>query len=182
MSSATRFMTAAVVLVAMATSCPAQDQPAKQWVWLSKQGVWGYGYQIQDGPQRGLWRVDPDSKRTPEELVPTTDLYGFAAILNQHRALAGLAPVAYDHELSEWAAAQQRSTGKPGPRPPHQRELLSELCLEHDRRRQHRRRLDEFTRTPRQYAFLVDHSFRNRLRTGTVLDHERAIMRRDRGL
>jgi hypothetical protein len=104
MSSATRFMTAAVVLVALATSCPAQDQPTKQWVWLSKQGVWGYGYQIQDGPQRGLWRVDPDSKRAPEELVPATDLYGFAAIVNQYRADAGLPPLAYDHELSVWAA------------------------------------------------------------------------------
>ena len=62
MSGAMRFMTAAVALMAMATSSPAEDQPAKQWVWLSKQGVWGYGYRIQDGPQRGLWRVDPDSE------------------------------------------------------------------------------------------------------------------------
>jgi hypothetical protein len=105
MSGATRLMTAAMALLAMATSCPAQDQPTKQWVWLNKQGVLGYGYQIQDGPHRGLWRVDPDSKRAPEELVPATDLYGFAAILNRYRALAGLPPLAYDHELSAWAAS-----------------------------------------------------------------------------
>src|SRR5260370_41848696 len=114
MSGATRLMTAAMALLAMATSCPAQDQPTKQWVWLNKQGVLGYGYQIQDGPQRGLWRVDPDSKRAPEELVPATDLYGFAAILNRYRALAGLPPLAYDHELSAWAAsnnAEQATRG-----------------------------------------------------------------------
>ena len=53
-------------------------------------------------------------KRTPEELVPTTDPYGFAAILNAHRAAAGLSPVAYDHDLSAWAAqnnAEQSSRG-----------------------------------------------------------------------
>jgi hypothetical protein len=104
MSSVTRFMTAALFLLAIATTCPAQDQPAKQWVWLSKQGVFAYGYQIQDGPYRGLWRVDPESKRAPDELVPSTDLYGFAAIINQIRAEAGLPPLAYDHDLTAWAA------------------------------------------------------------------------------
>jgi hypothetical protein len=114
MSSTTRITTAALVLVAMAASCPAQDQPTKQWVWLVKQGVWGYGYQIRDGPHRGLWRVDPDSKRAPKELVPTTDPYGFAALLNHYRVAAGLPPLAYDHDLSAWAAqnnAEQSNRG-----------------------------------------------------------------------
>ncbi len=87
---------AALIVVSLAGSCLAQDPPKKSWVWLTKQGVWGYGYQIDEGPNRGLWRIDPDSKRAPEELVPTADPYGFAAILNQYRAAAGLAPLAYD--------------------------------------------------------------------------------------
>jgi uncharacterized protein YkwD len=33
-----------------------------------------------------------------------SDPYGFAAILNQHRAAAGLQPVAYDPDLSSWAS------------------------------------------------------------------------------
>ena len=33
--------------------------PAKRWVWLAKQGVYGFGFQRQDG----LWVVDPSSKR-----------------------------------------------------------------------------------------------------------------------
>src|SRR5262249_10469552 len=32
---------------------------AKRWVWLSKQGVYGFGYQREDG----LWVIDPGSKR-----------------------------------------------------------------------------------------------------------------------
>jgi hypothetical protein len=114
MKKATRIITAALVVMTTAASSHAQDEPAKQWVWLSSQGVWGYGYQIQDGPHRGLWRVDPDSKRAPEELVPATDLYGFAGIINRIRAEAGLPALAYDHDLSIWAAqnnAEQASRG-----------------------------------------------------------------------
>ena len=33
-----------------------------------------------------------------------SDPYGFAVILNQHRAAAGLQPVAYDPNLSSWAS------------------------------------------------------------------------------
>jgi uncharacterized protein YkwD len=33
-----------------------------------------------------------------------SDPYGFVAILNQHRAAAGLQPVVYDPELSSWAS------------------------------------------------------------------------------
>jgi hypothetical protein len=114
MKSATWLMTSAFVVMSVAASAFAQDQPEKQWVWLNSQGVWGYGYQIQDGPHRGLWRVDPDSKRTPEELVPAADPYGFAAIINRLRAEAGLPALAYDHELSIWAAqnnAEQSNRG-----------------------------------------------------------------------
>jgi len=114
MISTTRIISAALVLMTMASTSLAQDQPPKQWVWLAKQGVWGYGYQIQDGPNRGLWRVDPESKRAPEELVPATDPYGFAAIINRYRAEAGLPALAYDHDLSAWAAqnnVEQSSRG-----------------------------------------------------------------------
>lgn len=126
MTSMTRISSVAVVLVAITSASRAQDQTAdepvtriamttssrmpertakpKQWVWLEKQGVWGYGYEIKDGPFCGLWRVDPDSKLKPEDLAPTADPYGFMACLNAYRAFAGLAPLSYDPDLSTWAA------------------------------------------------------------------------------
>jgi hypothetical protein len=116
MTGTTRISMSVLALVLLATAVPSQaeDPPAKQWVWLAKQGVWGYGYQIQDGPHRGLWRVDPDSKRTPEEFAPATDPYGFAAILNSYRAAAGLPPLAYDHDLSLWAAQNNAEQSQRG--------------------------------------------------------------------
>ncbi len=93
-----------LILLAIASPTQSQEPQAKQWVWLARQGVWGYGYQIEDGPYRGLWRIDPDSKRPPEPVAPATDPHGFAEIINRFRASAGLPPLAYDHELSVWAA------------------------------------------------------------------------------
>lgn len=107
MNGTTRTITAALtlaLLAASAVSSRAQEGPTKQWVWLAKQSVWGYGYQVQDGPHKGLWRIDPETKRAPEEPSPTADPYGFALILNRHRAAAGLPAVEYDHDLSAWAA------------------------------------------------------------------------------
>ena len=58
-----------------ATAAPPRAGPAGETVGLAlKQGVWGYGYQIKDGPHRGLWRVDPDSKVSPEDLAPRPTL------------------------------------------------------------------------------------------------------------
>lgn len=99
----------AVALILSATAAPglatevptATTEPVKQWVWLKSQGVWGYGSQIQDGPARGLWRIDPGTKRAPTPLVG--DPYGFAAVLNSIRASMGLSAAAYDPELSTWA-------------------------------------------------------------------------------
>jgi hypothetical protein len=100
----TPFATTVLLLLSLTTQTRAEDSPAKHWVWLEKQGVWGYGYQIEDGPQKGLWRIDPGTKRAPEEPTPATDPYGFHAIINQYRASAGLPPLGYDHELASWAA------------------------------------------------------------------------------
>ena len=114
MRISTRIATTALVLCATAAPSRAQDEPAKQWVWLARQGVYGYGYQIEDGPHRGLWRIDPGSKRGPDDLAPAADPYGFAPILNTLRASAGLAPVEYDADLSRWAArnnAEQSARG-----------------------------------------------------------------------
>jgi hypothetical protein len=94
--------TLAVLGLVLATNVQArarENTPPKQWVWLADQGVWGYGYQIQDGPHRGLWRVDPDSKQPP-----ACDPYGFTYVLNRIRASHGLPPVCYDTDLSSWAA------------------------------------------------------------------------------
>jgi hypothetical protein len=60
--------TAGVPLLAPETDRPAAEPaeappppPAKQWVWLPKQGLWGFGRQRPDG----LWVIDPGSKRQP---------------------------------------------------------------------------------------------------------------------
>jgi hypothetical protein len=36
-----------------------ENPPAKRWVWLQKQNLYGFGFQRQDG----LWVIDPASKR-----------------------------------------------------------------------------------------------------------------------
>ena len=72
---------------------PKADTPVKQWVWLEKQGLWGYGR-----------RIDPDTKRPPAVPEPPADPHGFTAMLNRLRATVGLGPVAYDQDLSAWAA------------------------------------------------------------------------------
>lgn len=95
---------AALVLGSLCAASKAGDEPIKSWVWLNSQGVWGYGFQIKEGPHKGLWRIDPESKRSPEQLLPCSDPYGFAAYLNQYRAAAGLPALSYDHELSAWAS------------------------------------------------------------------------------
>src|SRR3954447_24526931 len=98
MSTLTRLTTAALILSTLASSGKAVEEsstasePEKQWVWLESQGVWGYGYQIEDGPQRGLWRIDPGTKRAPMPADP----YGFAEVLNGIRARMGLPPAVYD--------------------------------------------------------------------------------------
>lgn len=96
------------------TAVRAGDTPAKQWVWLKEQGVWGYGYRIQEGEHKGRWKIDPGTKVAPEDLTPTTDPYGFAAVLNAHRAAAGLPPLAYDATLSQWAAANNAAQAARG--------------------------------------------------------------------
>jgi hypothetical protein len=40
-------------------AAPAESGPQKQWVWLSQEGVYGYGYQRTDG----YWEIDPNSRR-----------------------------------------------------------------------------------------------------------------------
>ncbi|MFO0952575.1 MAG: CAP domain-containing protein [Isosphaeraceae bacterium] len=85
------------------------EEPKKQWVWLEKQGVWGYGYQVSDGPHRGLWRIDEGSKRAPEASRPASDPYGFGAIVNRYRASIGLAPLQYDPDLSDWAVRNSQA-------------------------------------------------------------------------
>src|SRR5947209_3608859 len=108
MSTLTRIMKVALILSAAAVLGAAAEvpatapelelelEPARQWVWLESQGVWGYGYQIQAGAERGLWRIDPGSKRAP---LPA-DPYGFADVLNRTRMSMGLPPAVYDPELS----------------------------------------------------------------------------------
>lgn len=93
------FAALSLVLGSTTPSRASQSQPEKQWVWLADQGLWGFGYQLQDGPHRGLWRIDADSKRPP-----ACDPYGFLHVLNRYRAAHGLPAVSYDPALSSWAA------------------------------------------------------------------------------
>jgi uncharacterized protein YkwD len=112
----TRIMTLALILTATTVVTAAAEEtttpaePVKQWVWLESQGVWGYGYQIQEGPHRGLWRIDPGSKQAP---VPN-DPYGFADVLNRIRTSMGLPAVAYDPSLSSWAAQNNVAQNQQG--------------------------------------------------------------------
>lgn len=112
----------------------ANDPIRKQWVWLTKQGVWGYGYQRADG----FWMIDPGTKMSaadfqrlqqeqqaaaPAAAAPTpaaapaaaaSDPYGFVSWLNSVRAGSGLGPVGIDPNLSSWAQqnnVQQQSRG-----------------------------------------------------------------------
>jgi hypothetical protein len=41
------------------TTAAASAAPQKQWVWLTQEGLYGYGYQRSDG----LWEIDADSRR-----------------------------------------------------------------------------------------------------------------------
>ena len=152
-----------------------EDQPAKQWVWLESQGVWGYGYQIQDGPHRGLWRVDPDSKRPPEEAVPTTDPYGFAAILNQYRAEAGLPPLAYDHELSAWAASNNAAQSSLGMGHHVTPNCYQNAAWNAPDAASVGPGLDGVSRSSQEHAGLVGDPLWNRLRPRALLDHEREV-------
>ena len=107
MLSATQISMTAFLLFGAAPAPEVEDAPEKQWVWLLNQGVFGFGYQIEDGPHRGLWRIDEGSKRPPAEVAPPQavgDPYGFAGFLNAYRASAGLPPLDYDADLSGWAA------------------------------------------------------------------------------
>ena len=51
--------TAAAPAAQPAATAPAAG-PQKQWVWLSQEGVYGYGYQRADG----FWEIDQDSRRS----------------------------------------------------------------------------------------------------------------------
>jgi uncharacterized protein YkwD len=123
----------------------------EQWVWLTDQEMWGYGYQLQDGPFKGMWRVrhkvppasstqsssgvqtasysssQPAQALKPTSYVassnkpapaaaarPTGDPYGFVGILNRMRASSGLAPVAYDPNLSAWASQNNSAQNSMG--------------------------------------------------------------------
>jgi hypothetical protein len=116
MSTHTRMTMAALIFMTpaaqgMADEVPgAPSGPVKQWVWLNSQGVWGYGSQIQEGPHRGLWKIDPGTKRAPRAADP----YGFATVLNGIRSKMGLPPAVYDPTLSSWAVRNnvaQRNRG-----------------------------------------------------------------------
>lgn len=126
----------ALMFFVTATACRAEDEPTKQWVWLPKQTLIGFGYKIADGPHRGLWRIDPETKRLhelvgppapvvkpapaanpvppPPAARPAADPYGFAAHLNTLRASAGLPPLAYDPGLSNWAARNNSAQASHG--------------------------------------------------------------------
>ena len=128
MNHASRLLTAA--MTASAGRRPqsfGEDQPAKQWVWLESQGVWGYGYQIQEGPHRGLWRVDPDSKRAPEDVEPDDRPVWLCRHLESIPSRSRAAPTRVRSRAFSLGSEQQRSAVEPGHGPPRHSQLLPEL-------------------------------------------------------
>lgn len=109
MSILTRNTAAVLILFATVGARQAQAEPVKQWVWLQSQQVWGYGYQLDEGPHKGLWRIDPGTKRAPSAAPTSDDPYGFGAVLNRYRAAAGLPAASYDPGLSRWATVNNAS-------------------------------------------------------------------------
>lgn len=109
-----------------AESKPASTPPAakdgghkESWVWLDNEGMWGYGYQVPSGKEKGQWKIrltsKPTETREPEQTVQAIgDPYGFVSILNGIRAQNGLPPVAYDENLSAWAAQNNASQSQFG--------------------------------------------------------------------
>src|SRR3954451_15217394 len=90
------FSIAAAPGLVRAAQEPSEDEgTSKQWVWLARQGVWGYGERIQEGPQRGLWNIDPGTKVA----AATPDRYGSAELLNRLRPRMGRAPGVHDPDL-----------------------------------------------------------------------------------
>lgn len=103
MSHTTR--TAAVLsLVLSTTSIFAQDRTTQPAPRLADRSLRNTDYTAA--------RVEPAPTPTPSPAPtpapapqPAVDPYGFAQILNNYRASAGLPPVAYDANLAGWAAS-----------------------------------------------------------------------------
>jgi uncharacterized protein YkwD len=103
-----KLTTATLIFFAVATSSRAED--AKIEDSLARD---------QEAPRK----TEMIASRTPDMLaprprvaptVPAADPYGFAAHLNSYRASAGLPPLQYNPELSNWAAlnnSHQNSRG-----------------------------------------------------------------------
>jgi len=81
------------------TTVNGEELGPKGWVWLTKQGLFGWGSQIQSGDYKGMWRVERKVKPAPRPQVPS-----FVSWLNSIRARAGLRPVGWDQNLANWAS------------------------------------------------------------------------------
>ncbi len=80
-----------------------------------KPGSLGLRLPDQGRAASGLWRVDPDSKRAPEEAG--TDAPTPTALPPSSTSIAprpGCLPLAYDHELSAWAASNNAAQASQG--------------------------------------------------------------------
>ena len=79
MSTLTRIMKVTLILSAgavlgVAAEVPAttpEPEPARQWVWLESQGVWGFGYQIQEGADAASGGSNPARNGLPSPPTPT---------------------------------------------------------------------------------------------------------------
>ncbi len=56
-------------MAAAATEATAEAAASRQWVWLYRQGLWGFGYQRGDG----LWVIDAGTKQAETPVVPATE-------------------------------------------------------------------------------------------------------------
>ena len=113
MSFTTRMIVAFLILTSAAraqTQVPAPQTPKKplrETVKLADRSVCTTATTVFDNAKSPIPFANPNPE--PE---PAVDPYGFAAYFNYYRSMAGLPPVAYDPNLSNWAshnnAAQTR--------------------------------------------------------------------------
>lgn len=123
MSTTTRF--AAILLTLVAVTSPARAQQG-EGTSAYTQPIYRVAYRDTGVPAPSAPRVVAEPPAPAEEAphscphcarggaATAGDPYGFAAVLNSYRAMAGLPPVAYDPNLSAWASQNNAAQSRRG--------------------------------------------------------------------
>ncbi len=174
MSTTTKTITAALMLLSFTTGSWAQDGPG---TFLGR-----FSNPNRPGLVAGLRRVlHPETRpaaMAPASLASTqspspqvgSDPYGFGSILNRIRATAGLPPVAYDAELSAWATRNNIAQNWRGIGHHVNPNCFQNCAWNMTDANGAAQTWMSSARPPREHARPVDHPLRYRLRPGAVLD------------